>query len=655
MGLALAPQCCCGVPGIWRWGPSNAFIDPAYADQFGCYSSPDDWMVNTLYYGYENCARYGYFGEHSLSLAPLLGYDSYGDRLYFQAPIGGSYPPRYASSSGGIQYLPLGRIADRNFTAKVAISDFDADAILARCRQEAGNDTFGDVLVKWCEYSNGRLYGFVNWWDTVGHTHFKAWSTRTDGTDYIEHFTLIGDYRGSGSGGWPVSYDRDMTVANGHCYMWSIQGSDTGAKYRLYRDGSLISTMHPESVYLGTLTMWATPVATLEVDGQCISLVAYSDYQYSFPAIVLVEQGTYFNSQVLRCVVGESGLTPPYDPNTPWGMWPTRIGWDERRESVVIEWSSTWANAVGFNFPFDRYNTTGGGVPFGGDGPYQTIVSYHKKKLVPGNIVGQDGVEFYPTLPFGAVQQGNDPRTYGVVIPGKMPPTLDLTGPEIDPPPPPPPPKTPCNHVDDCQNVSGVAYLTGSPDVTVAGGQDEFGTDLVSTTWYYKNLYRAFTATKLPPGQGVPLGVCAASGTGMEYDFWGNFTSGFDGRYDHPGILIRTMDYGDARIHSEMYLSDIILGVNCVSGDLTLAYMVVAVQEWFSNTANGDVWPPTSYPRFWNCLGVIPGRIVTKATAGQFGCSSTTMVTVFSFTNLLSGGIQGDNFINVQFSYGPQP
>ncbi len=622
MGLALAPQCCCGFPGFFRWGMNYAFVDLNRVDEFGCSQNWAPWMVSDWFPGVaDGCVFYTH-AMGTATLYSLLGYDSHRDRLFLTNSY--DFWPTSRVSEGGISYCILSNVVDGLPTIIELINDTDGQDILDGSDPTSGTPL--DIKHYWSDYSNGRLYGFTTWFaDASDEYHFKAWSVLADGTDYAETCDLAAD---SGDSSQAVPFS--MCVANGKVLTLETTGD---GDFKIRRDGSLVATMTAISLLP---TVWFgfgwSPLS--EVDNQIFMIARNtSPFGSSFDTltIVLVDDGGTQASQALQFVASEDDVDVEY--------YPLRIGWDERANAGVIMWGRL--------------------SPGYGQREVGVYVTYHTRALEPGNILTQmDHVKVYACLPFGGDFYGNCTYGFGVVIPGKMPPALVVTGRVITPPPPPPPTPPACDALDECTDLVATGGIRLEYDtVTDGAGSDAYVASFDGRTWYYGNFNRNFDCELISGG--IPLGVCTGSGTGLLYDFWCNLTEGYDGDYDHPGILLIEYDHGDPTIHRETYISDIIFGVSCVDGQLRLERILFAFQMWYGEEGGTPAWPPTGYATGWHCdinLGWGYGDTMVQIGPGYVnsdtGCQATESNSVCVFDDWLQQ-LAGDKICSAFIQIGP--
>lgn len=604
MGLALAPQCCCGFPGFFRWGAHYGFVDLSRVDTSVCSANWAPWMVSCwdTFHEHLGCSfmytpAMGNALDHD-----LLGYDSYHDRVYLANAPG--HPWYYhlgnEQSLGGVSYFILANVNDCLATIIEAISDVDGQAILDGSDPTSGSPV--NIQHFWSDYSNGRIYGFTKWRsDADEEDHFKAWSVLTDGSDYVEHFDLTRDIHDD-STYVPVT----MSVADGHVYT-SHYFHDGTAKHRFQRDGATAATMTGGAFIYTTYGVYGLEPPIIEVDSQLLSLsTIYIDAFTQVPGIVLVEDGTSMNSQRLQFVASEDGVDVEY--------YPVRIGWDERLRAGVIMWG-TLPLGLGFQ-PLGKY------------------VTYHTRALEPGNILTQlDHVKVYACLPFGGDFYGNCSYGFGVVIPGKMPPPLTVTGRVITPPPPPPPPPPACDALDECVGLvaTGGLRLDASLDTVVDGaGSDGYGGAFTGRTIYYGNFSRNYGLELVTA---APAGPCNGGAPSSTYAFYGNVSDGHYDDYSHPGILLASWEYADPTVHREMYVTDILFGVDCIDGALQLKFIMFGVQVWLG--VEGSNWPPTGAATAWSCiLPLGDGDTLHDVHPGfvdPTGCAASLIESLFTF------------------------
>lgn len=614
MGLALAPQCCCGIPGFFRWGANYAFVDLSRVDANVCSENWASWMVSCwdTYGDYLGCSFQYTPAMGNAIYYDLLGYDSYHDRVYLANAPGnpwywyyGNYP-----SEGGVSYFILSNDSDCLVTLVEAISDVDGQAILDGSDPTSGSPT--NIQHYWSDYSNGRIYGYTRWLSgglpqTPYDDNFKAWSVLTDGTYYAEHFTITqSTSKGNGAPDF-------MCVSDGHVYTVESHWTGSEVVYRIRLDGGAVADMHAGSVLIGIVNWGVTPHAIVAVDNQ---LVALSNYDASISGrenlatIVLVEDDATVTSQRLQFVASEDEVDVEY--------YPIRIGWDERMRACVIMWGNTGFGGFGVS-PIGKY------------------VTYHTRALVPGNILTQmEHVKIYACLPFGGDFYGNCSFGFGVVIPGKMPPPLTVTGRVITPPPPPPPPPPPCDALDECVGLvaTGGMRLDASLDTVVDGaGSDGYGGSFTGRTIYYGNFSRNYDVELVTA---APAGPCNGGAPSSTYAFYGNVSDGYYDDYSHPGILLASWEYADPTVHREMYVTDILFGIDCVDGALQLKFIMFGVQVWLGiEGSESTPWPPTGAATSWSCfLALGDGDTLHDVHSGfvdPTGCAASLIESLFLF------------------------
>lgn len=626
MGLALAPQCCCGFPGFFRWGANYGFVDLSRVDVNSCSENWAPWMVScwdTLG-DYLGCSFSYVPAMGNAIYYDLLGYDSYHDRVYLANAPGNPWYWNLGNepSEGGVSYFILANVTNCLVTLVEAISDEDGQAILDGSDPTADSPT--TIQHYWSDYSNGRIYGFTRWYSESGgddYDNFKAWSVLTDGTDYTEHFTVTVD---SSDGNGAPNF---MCVADGAVYTAEVHWTGTESVYRFRLDGSSVADMHGGSIVSGIITYGVTPGPVMGVDNQIFAL-SVGDASVTgreiWPTIILVEDDATVTSQRLQFVADEDGEDVEY--------YPLRIGWDERLRAGVILWGI--------------WNTGFGSVDIG------KYVTYHTRALEPGNILTQlDHVKVYACLPFGGDFYGNCSYGFGVVIPGRMPPPLTVEGRVITPPVPAPPDPEPCDTLDSCSGLTATATMQFFPelDTVVDGvGSDGYGGSFDGRTIYYGNFARDYDLELVAS---APAGPCSGGGPSTTYALYVNVSDGYYDDYNHPGILLATWEYSDPSVHRELYVTDILFGVDCVDGALQLKYIMVGVQVWTGTTP----WPPTGAASSWSCfLALGDGNTLDNIHSGYVdstGCAASLIQSLFKFTDWFAA-TAGDYICGVDIQIG---
>lgn len=399
----------------------------------------------------------------------------------------------------------------------------------------------------WASATNDRIFG----WSSIagsGVEKFRVWSVAYNGSDFREEFLIEGD----NDTPTPATFNQ---LPNGNIYCLSV-GEGGMSKTRFYSNGSHFATMDDQ--WFG---------AAAQIEGQVLALVG--DARALTPgatSLVIVEDGAdpddqkvFFNGNICD----QSVALKPYG-----------ISYDPFQQAVVVVWG-----AIGPTL----------GAPL-----VPNFITYIRKALVPGNILGQDGVRLFAAIAVGqgvGCQGSSD--VWNVVIPGPLPRPLTVSEAGIEPPAPVP--------TGDCANLDG-CDLTGTQiRGALAGFLNSFANevDSVCGTQSIRYLWANMNSSYVMTYQASIDGPCSDSLTlgpgGMAFKIALGREDVSD--YTDPGVLVRypVGCAGAPEFHRELYVYVVWFVLACVDGKLEITKVAFATQEFLGR--DGTDWPPTTAVR----------------------------------------------------------
>lgn len=633
MTLALAPQCCCGRAGFlrdassWCW----AAVHPSEVDAFGRLANHEPWMVPaTVWQDYAGGPH-----DHYILWPPgsgerhLLGFDHERNRLLFANVLfqPGSFDPIVDVVSVDPSQAWRGEVVARPF-----LDNAIAAAVLNGSLPPA-SATIIERYAGWSAYSNGRLYGFSTWLRVTppgeyDERNFRAWSVATNGGDYQEHFTRPGSF-GPGTPG----VIRTMGVADGHIYAHHTAASST--LHEIRRDDALVGRLDTVGT-LGNLYADMRPDAVLGIGDRtlvfCLGSWVGENSQPATTALVSMNDDAEIFSGRVQFIAEFAN-----EPGREFEFFPNGIAWDAPSRSAVVIWIYAAPGVGGYDL---RY-----------------CLTYISRPPLPGNLVGQQGVTIYSAhLSGGGMGRGVPyaPAGMGVMLSGKLPEPLKVTGRVIEPPPPPPPPPPDCSGLDNCPGaMTANGNITELVDVHDGPGSDPAFNAYTDMVWTYANFNRGYAAAKTQPGVGIPPGSqCSGGFVGPTYDFWVQLGTQSD--YSDPGILLRYTSYPNPNLRDEIYVYGINFGLKCENGRLTIDRMYIAAQRWLNYDPNAATWPVFFPPLHQLCGRPAELRLASGGTVLGGGCITSPMQSEFEFDNWYNGFV-GPNRFQVLLTIGGTP
>ena len=612
MGFLNIVGCCCGGPGFTRLyvsaggfgGGFNSLggvrpINPT--DDLASHTQTKHWPCWTVGW-YLPGVRANYAGEATGGVLRALAAGSdYGYVLHHM--IFNTKAKAMIHGARGVYSLELVKdceLADPTETVprlsggaslNLELISAEDGAVIIDAAYPAGTWTFRTA--GFSGGNNDRLYGFNVYADAIlgaGDAHFKAWSVLYDGTDYTEEFVLDND--GSGS-----AIPTTMNVVETSIFCTNV--NDDG-DLEVYENGSIVATMDG-SVGENNAN------AVSRIDAQLLAIVG--SVAGGAAILCVVADGESTNDQEVTFIATEE--------ETPVEYFPIGLGYDPEKRCPVVVW--------------DRGTYLGG---------YMTYIT---KPITPGNILGQDGVKVYanwPSLGYNAFGfQPDDgfwnvfrypaPVFWGVVIPGRMPRPLTVTGGVIEQPPP-PTPEPNCDGLGGCDEMLLTLWLSGFTNYTEITTDGGFPLGNLITEWFGENLN---IVVELPYKAGsytfeIPL---------VEVD---EFGIPITGDYDDPGILIRRRTAEDDTTYPppdnkrEDWAYTLRVTVTCASGRVTISPLSYDYQV-FQGTTGGDTWP-TFVGTDTTQLGLVdtdlPGASLDNCSTGYMGA-------IVEYQNLIAFGL----------------
>lgn len=458
--------------------------------------------------------------------------------------------------------------------------------------------------------TNERLYGFSfanysYYGPATGNYKFKAWSVAYDGTDFVDEFELSGD-SGSGDPLSPVC----MNVVDGDIWCISRQGVAPG-DLLIYRNGSLHATMDRPTGDIFPLSHNA--VTAIGAGRQAFVAWNVLDFGNTL-RLSIVADGEALDDMRVRLI------TYLADAEDDIEFFPQTVSWDPDKKCAVVVWG----------------NPTWGGY-----------ISYITKEIEPGNIVGQDGVLFYGAFASVGYDPGShlaaafsltdldytysNAKSWGVVIPGRMPQPLEVVEGNIVDPPPPPPEKT-CDGLTECDNIAGAEFNLVLPDnyTSIIDFDAGFPFGELLAEWFPQSLSQAFDLFHVD-GSTYTFELSL-----VEVDEEGDPITG---DYDDAGLIIArktvTDDITFPHTFREYWAYRIRARCTCSSGVVTILDVQWDVQIFDKYYTDDPGDPPT----FIGAGGtVVPYTDPDNRINGEvLPCASTQMSAQLLFTSMLDG------------------
>lgn len=595
MGLALAPQCCCGGPGIVRGFDWSAYLFTNHQydwvaipggggwypqlKRWPCWATRADYeFATTAYNGIAPAkpptlydAAHGYWIEGSLGYLPKTNELVKGTTLTAFGVTHGADDAKPAVAAGRCDdcvYLggfPTTAYPGGNLKARTLLTVGQAiDAYLALGLPVEGNAAFVGA-------DETNIFCRVKW-------------TTYSGADRTDHFRVFTIAHGGGAPTTLYQVDEafganwnppdGMNVQDGQTYF--SRNGDASVKF--YKNNNQFAEMTG-----GSGPGWAIA----EVAGQKLALGPPVAPDFG-GQLCIVEDGADVATNAVRFAT--------IDDLGPAELIPLSIGYDYQRRAVVIAW----------------------GYPAGGFGQLQFALysTYHNEPLEPGNILGQHGVTAYELFPAGAMPEdqffgdsgfggthghggfglsGAQSYRWHHVLSGRMPTPLVIeAGHIVNPPQPPPPP--------DCSGLTECASL---PPLSLTLRElDNF--DMPTAFSPFDGKYRWLLKNLEQSGYLLP--------------FIGNYQFRIDlvtpNNYAAPGILIQQWEDVDPDYRLEHYVYAIELAIACVDGAVAFYYINFWLQEFLTLTGDSEL-TPSANNILWqvvNPVHSLAGRALTCAT-----------------------------------------
>lgn len=618
--LALNPQCCCGGPGITRaadafGGPSGCFrfinatddLDGGNTRRWPCWCVPYYGTIPEFSGGSGDFPRVvsNETFNGSWFTASTLGFNDNINAVIYASILSSYVLPYTYFTSDGEQ--PAVIAAKLNTCALYpgyhvtggGLSEFDilvnaedSRAILL-ASIPAGTWDIG-TWATWGGTTATRLYGSSRW-AASGEAHFKVWSTLYDGSDYQEHFTI--DKFDEEFGDAPYT----MNVCAGVVFSVASDGA--------YEDGSL----------LGGMTGLGSTGAVGKRPGSLQRLIL------SAAGLTVFEASGNVTTNAVRFVILD-------DDDEEVEYSPLNIAYDERVKALAV----SWGLAGGF-----------GGIGF--ELPYTTYIT---KDIVPGNIIGQDGVHVYANYPSGRCEDDpnsffggggvwdlawHTPNQWAVVISGKLPrPTL-IVGGHVEPPPPPPPPPPNCDGLTECAEIPDCTLSIFDVDdyTEIISDGSFFGEfDGCTAHWEGSNLDGSYTIPYFTGSYAFRIDLATVDGGDPEAtDLRAN---GIRIRYDtdvpgHPGR------------YREFWVYAIQVALTCTDGEVTIDYIEFDYAMLFGDDIEHLI-TTDDFPVLGDIALSTPGSPPDPILNGRsFPCGVSQVIAQFTYDSLIIDGVGTDH------------
>lgn len=616
--LALAPQCCCGGPGVMR--ASGAFLFMNHVDElqsgeggwtyclkrWPCWASP--WAWNGCNGGkpltfYDEANGHQWFlNGSSLGHLPRTNEFVIGSMLISRELHNdyGDFDALPAIVTGRIddcQYvLPLDpppTYSGGNLTPRTLLTvgqSFEVlDSFLASAAPDPANGYGGFSGVD-AEF----IYGFFHWdtYDADGDrtAHFQAFklphgsTTRTDLHAFTK--TIPGIVTPNAFDGVP----HTMNVQDSHCYNTrSWYDGDFRPRLRVFKDGGQVAEMR-----LG-ITLDGDDWAVGEVAGQMIAL-------QSTLRAVIVEDGKDAADNLVRMI---AKFPSGDDPDTEIELVPISLGYDYHKRALCIIWGSY---VIRILFPEL--------VP--------TYATYHSAPITPGNILANPHVRVYELFPLGSLPgDGHSGPSGGYlgtgvnqsagwchIIPGRMPRPLKVVAGHIVDPPPPPPPTPNCDGLTECAALPPLSLsLREFDDFEVPATFSPFSGKF---HWLLTNLEAGYLLHYQP---------------GTNFDF--AIDLAIPGDYSAPGRLVQRWEDANPDYRLEHYVHRIRAHVVCADGAVAFDRIDFYLQEFLDLTGATELQPNAS-GILWQVINPLHSRAGRSLT-----CATTPFTSQFSYDHPL--------------------
>lgn len=590
MPLSLGPQCCCGVLGITRTfasGWTELLLNPAYDFlESGQFRFVPCWATGNVL---------------QPALGHTMGYHDRDDLAIINGSAGsgwgGEYPAQDCILALSVNDCEIDPVGAFPYTGGMVPHEI---LVTREDRETIENAAIpdGDWFYTYSYFgnaTNSRLYGHTYCQGLTTHDDHKlvVWSTDYTGNDFTTHFTITDERLET-----PVVCNVQNMRENPDL-IFSVGTNDDG-DILIYQDDTISATIEGA----GLINDLAGGVAL--VDGQFIYCPVSTPSSVNLKLYALTGTEAETDCRVELVVLDDTDFEVHF--------YPYSITWDSIARAAVVRW----------------------GPGEGGVGVFPSLATYITKPLVPGNIIGQEGVTVYGAylVGYGPSSGGGSayqPISWGTLIQGRAPVPLHFTGLHLDPPPPPPPPLPDCTDFDACATVD-------MPDLAVGiFGHENYDTapafepNGVADHHLVENLNTTFTA---PYYEIIPDGACAGTEStgGLRY-FWK--PHGTLGDYDDPGIKIFEREYIPGfDYHLERYVTDEVIGVRCTEGRAYIFGVLYSVQQFAGGTEYAEDWPPTAYNAAWCVQNFLDGEegVILHAIARE--CRAGTMVSQFNYSVL---------------------
>lgn len=596
--LALAPQCCCGCKGVIAYGDWPAVRLVNFLDPTwdeGCCWDDPGEVVD--------------IGGGISKFSYPLGQPTH----QFPGRIIGWNPRRnivYAATGGGVNEIKLDQCLEGDIPADEIISTVDGQAIINSTLPTmpdppAIND--GIAIGAWVGYSfsTDRLYG-VSAWTTSGVDHVKGWSTDLDGGDLTTIFS--------------------RTVPSG--WTSGVSGFIYGGPGRM-TNGPVIDGVIHTVEYGGLVGGLGIPSAARMLANGSVVDDDWGVFTTS-PQLLAIKGG-------IELAVGDSGDSVSFILSDDSQFTPILIAWDEEKRATVVVWSGYISSQT----------------------RYAVFVSFITKPLVDGNIIGQEGVEFYTAVParngwnfaFGSTY--DTLSAWGIGFDNLSVPPVNLEG--AIPTIPNEPEEGSCSGLDDCDPM--VVDVGEDPEtiptvcnVSVNGFlncDDTDSTPGFTVYWLWRNLNNSYSLGSIPIGYHISTffdSSCTGTTGPGSYVFYLELGETFVDPYDRTGTLGIRVAYevdGSSLLRRETWVNGIEVVVTCDGGvtKITTCNFSYTTFEWYEDATDPsmgpDEEPNNADTATFNSAGCYTSSTPDDETRDDGfvgGCSTTFMSSNFEYT-----------------------
>jgi len=636
MAMNLAPMCCCGGPGYIGYDTASLFVHPVDSFQGGSILQPIKgqpcWSTNGQYISAIGPPAHNglsaplppNLGTSQLSLL-AMGYNPSSGVFHYTSPY--SIQFRFVNPQTGVVYpnfhdpelagfdpaqvpavtalRPEACIAP--FNGVYGVCDFDIALSVAQSR-EIMNATIDPSkqwqLAQWSSASSTRLYGHTLSTPTYyfGSGKFSVWSTDLQGGDFRIEFTQTGQSLND--------VPRTINVCGDDVYTGVFHDYNDS---ELFKNGASMGSMQ-SGYFAGSQLLDLGPAAKRPTSDQTLVIVNTPEVVQTLPSVArtrlaIFDDGAAFTDRELAFVyISEFGETVTCTP--------VSMAFDYQKQAIVVEWR-----------PYHFLNLYISSQTFVG----AHFATYITKDLVPGNILGQDGVTVYSMFGSGrrslyqvgygyGYQFPHVQQAWGTVISGKMPRQRTLTDGRFDLPPPPPEPEPTCEPVDGCEPVSDASISVGNmtnhlyeqQSYSGPGGAEPYRRQ---TT--YQNLEGHFQLPNVTDLAAPCFG--AISGQWLFEIALGEFSN-----YADPGIPIWHYQFTNTTEWKvEAYAHRLAISVTCSGGQVRIGRVLIS-SHIFQRFSSGS--PMEFY--YADCRTPQPEEFALFGIPGQ--CSTSDMATWFN-------------------------